>query len=55
MNNRIAKKILCCKSTLHTNETKVLKAREQVKHNEAYFKRKCIFLLPIGIDPVGTI
>jgi len=35
MNYRIAKKILCCKSRLHTQEDAVLSARnELIKHPE---------------------
>ena len=46
MNNRIAKKILLCASTLSANKEKVLQAREHLRNNSGYFKKKHIYLFP---------
>ena len=50
MNNRIAKKILLQASTLSTDIHKVLQAREHLRNNREYFKRKRIYLLSTAID-----
>lgn len=51
MNNRIAKKILTCKSSLSNAKESVIAARQHVRCNPEYFKNKGIYLLPISIDP----
>ena len=50
MNNRIANKILTCKSSLHIDEQKVLKAREHYFKNMNWFIKKGIYLMPIESD-----
>ena len=45
MNNRIAKKILVCASTLKDKRS-VAKARQHYRENEKWFNDKGIFLLP---------
>ena len=50
MNNRITKKILCCRSGLSKNTKDVLKARKVVKNNIEYFNNKHIYIIPIEDD-----
>lgn len=45
MNNRIAKKILVCVSTLKDKRS-IAKARQHYKENEKWFNDKGIFLFP---------
>ncbi len=50
MNNRIAKKILCCSSTLHKNQKKVYEARTHAINNYVWFLNKGIHLIQMEND-----
>ncbi len=54
MNTRIAKKILTCASTLHTNQSGVARARWYAYNNSAEFARKGIYLVDNG-DGLRTL
>lgn len=54
MNVRIAKKILTCVSTLHTNQPSVARARWFAYNNRSVFAQKGIYLVDNG-DGLRTL